>query len=184
MQAKLISYFSRLFNFFILATIGWGLLFGLWLGLYVGIGKGLLYGIGGGLIVAFVITFIGALYDYLIRRKVFAKYGKKSFDVMQIREIFFKGDIKDIFQKSVTALKKIHKIKHISPNSGVNKIVATTDTTWKTFGEKIEIEFFQEVDRIRVQVCSKPRFRTAIFDCGKNIENVEILSSLLKSEMI
>lgn len=167
-------YFFGILSFFLLATIAWGILFGLWLGLYVGIRKGILYGIEGGLIVSFIITIIGASYDFLTRRVVFKKYGIKSFELTQMREMLFTGHIKDIFQLSLEALKKIPKIKKVSPDFMANKIWATTSWSWRTFGEVIEVGLNQEEDRVKVLILSKPRLRTAIFDCGKNIENVEI----------
>lgn len=175
-------YFSRLLTFFLLSTLAWALVFSLSLNFSFGLKKGVLYGIEGGVIVAFLITVIGAGYDYLIRRRVFSKYGKKDFELVQMRDIIFKGDIKNFFPRSVAALKKVSWIKDLFPDFESNNIKAITRTTWGAFGEKIDIEFYQEGERIRVIVRSKPRIRTAIFDCGKNIENVEIFCDLLKRE--
>lgn len=168
-------------KFFFIETIVWGIPFGVWLGLYVGIVKGLLYGMAGGLVFAFIITATGTCYDYLLRRKIFVKYGQRSFDVIQTRNMFLKGDMVEIFQKSVSAMKSISRIKNVSSNMEKNEIIATTGITCSSFGEKIVVELFQEIGGIKVEVCSMPRLRTAMFDGGRSIENVEFFCSRLKS---
>ena len=81
-------------------------------------------------------------------------------------------------------LSKIPRIKKVCPDVEANKITANTSNSWLTFGEKIEVRIYQDRDRIKVQIWSKPRLKTAIFYCVKNIEIVEMFSSLLKSEAI
>jgi hypothetical protein len=145
-----------------------------------GITYGLIGGFAGGSI---FIVFTGS-YDYIFRRRIFSKYKTKSFNLKQKREFFLSGDIRQIFQISIAALEKIHKIKNISPDFDAYKISAETGASKRTFGERIELSLFQEHDKIKVYILSKPRLKTAIFDCGKNIENVEIFSSILKSAVI
>jgi hypothetical protein len=172
--------FIRLLSFFFLISIVWGLIFGIWLSIYFGNLNGVLYGLKGGLIFGLIITITSALYDYLLRLRVFKKYGKKNFDVIQKREIILDGDIEDIIQKIMSALKMIKGVKKICPDYNTNKIFAIRGTTWRTFGEKIEININQEKNEIKVSIQSRPRLKTAIFDGGRNIENVEVFCSLLR----
>ena len=174
-------YFFRLLKFFFLSTIIWGTLVGLALGLRFGImGKAILYGIEIGFIFSFIITISSILYDYFFRRMVFSKFGVKSFDVIQIRDLIFKGNMNDIFQKSITVLKSIKTIIEIFPDYNIKKVTARTKTSVRTFGEKIEVSLFEKIGEIHVRICSRPRLKTSIIDCGKNIENVELICSLLK----
>lgn len=182
MQIESLGYLSRLIVFYLLSTIAWGIFVGLCLASYIGIEQGILFGIGGGLIVSFVITSTGALYDYLLRRSIFKRYLTRSFDLIQKREVMTEGNILIIFQKSIEALKIIPTIKSVSPMLETNIITAITSTTWKSFGETIKIELFQEGDKVKIVLCSRPRLGTAIFDCGKNIENVEIISSFFRDD--
>jgi len=152
-----------------------------WLDSYVGVTRGFLYGMGGGLVVSSITAILGTLVDYIFRRLVFRKYGKRGFELDQIREIFLKGDLSEIFQRSLTSLTNVPKLKYVHYNSDENRITAKTSGSWNTIGEKIEIELFQESDRIRVQIRSRPRLKTAVFDCANNIERVEEISSFLKS---
>jgi len=173
------KYLIRLINFFFFATILWGIIFGLWLGLHIGIIKGIIYGIAGGLIVSFFICIIGALYDFVLRRSVFKKYGVKNYDLVQIRETILKGELKDVFPRSFDAIKKIRKVKKVNSSSD-NKIVVTTGASWNSIGEKIEIEHSNENHGIKVRILSKPVLKTAVFDGGKNIENVEAFFRSIK----
>ena len=173
-------YVLRMLKFFLLISFSWGVLFGLWLGLKVGSTKGLYYGLGGGFVFGFMITAIGALYDYLLRNRVFKKYGNKSFEVIQKREWSFTGNIKGAMEKSIMALKGMKGVKKVVPWFDRNEITAIRGTTWKTYGEKIEVRFSQEGDKVRIYIQSQPRLKTAIFDGGKNIENVEMFSSLMQ----
>ena len=176
------KYFIRLFIFFVLAAIIWGLIVGLVLALVFGISKAILYGIGAGFIFSFIITVGGALYDFYFRRLVFLKYGIKSFDVTQYREINIIGDVDDIYKRSITALKLIPDIEGVSPNFSAKTILANTRKSIRTFGEIIELKLFQEDDEVLIRICSKPRRKTAIIDCGKNIENVEIFCKLITTD--
>jgi len=176
---KQMKYIANLFIFFVLAAIVWGFIVGSILALIFGISKALLYGIGAGFIFAFIITAGGALYDLYFRRLVFSKYGIKSFDVTQYREINIIGDVDDIYQRSINALKLIPDIEGVSPNFRAKTIIANTKKSIRTFGEIIELKLFQEDNDVSIRVCSKPKRKTAIIDCGKNIENVEIICKLI-----
>ena len=179
MQREQMKYILRIFKFFLLISVTWGLLFGLWLGLYIGIANGINYGLQGGFIFGAIVTGISALYDYILRVRVFKKYGKRTFEVIQEREMILEGDVKDLMQESVSALKTIGA-KKIFPNYSTNKINAICGTTWKTYGEKIEIDLIQNGDKTKIYISSRPRLKTAIFDGGRNIENVEMFCSNLK----
>lgn len=177
------KYILRIFKFFLLISVAWGLLFGLWLGLYAGIENGINYGLRGGFIFGAIVTAISALYDYIFRMCVFKKYGKRSFEVIQERDLILEGDVKDLMQESVSALKTIGA-KKILPNYSTNKINAVRGTTWKTYGEKIGINLISNGDKTKIYISSRPRLKTAIFDGGRNIENVEMLCSHLKRSRI
>lgn len=180
----MMKYLLRLFIFFLLISITWGLLFGLWLGLYIGFATGTFYGLQGGFVFGFVLTVIGGLYDYLFRLHVFKRYGTKSFDLIQKRELLLVGNVKDLIQKSISILKMIRGVKKIYPNYDTHEIVAIRGTTWKTFGEKMELKFCPQGEKIELFIQSRPRLKTAIFDGGKNIENVEEFCSLMKRSYV
>jgi hypothetical protein len=53
--------------------------------------------------------------------------------------------------------------------------------TWKTFGDVISFEVRKiDNDRTQIKVSSRPAVRRTLVDYGKNLENMEKISSFLK----
>ena len=177
------QYLSRILKFFLVTTILFGALIFTFMVVFGGSVKmGISFGVKFGLISSISLTAIGFYNDYIFRRWVFAKLKLRSFDLSQRREIDLKGDLKTVFSKTLSVLKMIPAIKEISPDQVARKISAKTGSSILTFGELIEVELFHETGNTKAVIYSKPRLKTTVADCGKNIENVEIISALLKDE--
>ena len=177
------SYLLRLFKTFIVLAVSVGLLTCTFMVVFGGsIDKGINYGAKSGLFFATFLVVFSIYSDIIFRQWVFVKLKVRSFDLSQYREIHLKGELKCIFAQVLAVLKMIPTIKKISPDAVGRKISATTGSSILTFGELIDIEFFLEADNVRITISSRPRLMTTMVDYGKNIENVEIISALLRDE--
>lgn len=117
------------------------------------------------------------LYFYImfVRRK----HGEESLQLVKNGESYLKGNITDVFTRSTSLLKKSGNLKKVQIFKDSKKITAQTHMSWKSFGEDIEITFFSEGDNVKAVITSKPHFESTLYDYGKNVENVNSISSLL-----
>jgi len=179
------SYFLRFFKFFLQTAIIFGILTCSFMVVFRGgINTGISLGIKLGLIFSICLTGIGLYNDYIFRRWVFAKLKVKNFDISQRREIYLKENLMLAFSRTLNVLRIIPSVKQINPDIIARKISAKTGGSILSFGELIEVELSQEAKKTKVVIYSMPRLKATVADCGKNIENVEIITALLKDERI
>jgi hypothetical protein len=120
------------------------------------------------------------LLDYIAMRKLFRKFGTIDYSICQTREITIEKPFKATYPMFVNAIKKLKHIKNISLNEEKGMIRITTGFNFRTSGDIITIKLLSNSsDRTRVQISSKPRLKTVIFDYGKNYENAEKIKKLI-----
>ena len=175
----MMMYLARLLSFLVLGILVWTCCVGLWLSLLVGSASGFLSGLLSGSVVCFLIVFVGFCWDLLIRITVFFKYGYKGFNLEQIRIIDCVDEISNVFDRCINALRGLKRIGEINVNQHTNTIIATTLPSVNTFGEMITVQLSHDSNVTIIHIKSKPRRSLAVFDCGRNIENVELISAEL-----
>jgi hypothetical protein len=120
------------------------------------------------------------LLDYIAIRKLFRKFGTIDYSICQTREITIEKPFITTYPMFVNAIKKLKHIKNISLNEEKGMIRITTGFNFRTSGDIITIKLLSNSsDRTRVQISSKPRLKTVIFDYGKNYENAEKIKKLI-----
>jgi hypothetical protein len=83
--------------------------------------------------------------------------------------------VESVIQEAILSIPKA-KIKSTS-----NKVFeAKTGMTWKSFGEDILITLEEKDSSIIAKINSKSSIKTTILDYGKNLENVQVISSYIK----
>ena len=107
---------------------------------------------------------------------------KDIFELEQVREIRMHGTPKEILAACREALLAIPHVKSVSEDSEQMVTRALTGTSWRSPGEEIEVEMnpISEGNWI-VRCLSKPKSPNAVFDYGKNFENVETWLGRVKS---
>ena len=177
------SYLARLFKSFLIIAILSGILTGIFMLVFgSSIDKAISYGAKSGLFISIPLIGICTYYDIIFRQRIFAKLKVRSFDLSQRREIKLNIDLNKVFSRTLTVLKMIPAVIKISPDPVARKITAKIGISLLSFGELIEVELFQENGNTKIVIFSKPRLKTIMVDYGKNIENVEIISALLKDD--
>lgn len=99
---------------------------------------------------------------------------KDVFELEQVREIKMEGTSKEVLAACREALLKIPYVKSVSDDSEQMVTRAVTGTSWRSTGEEMEVEINPIAENSWLVRCSsKPKAPTALFDYGKNFENVE-----------
>jgi len=106
---------------------------------------------------------------------------KDVFELEQVREIKIEGTSKEVLAACREALLKIPHVKSVSDDSEQMVTRAIMGTSWRSPGEEMEVEINPIAENLWMVRCSsKPRSTNAIFDYGKNFENVETWISKIK----
>lgn len=128
--------------------------------------------------------------DYWYLRKVMKKYGVNDFNLTQSREVFVPGKIADLVNRARLIVDSTEGILSRSvqvtrEEQSTARIVAKRRKHWQLVGEKLELRFREFGVGVRVAVTSKsyPRL-TAVYDAGRNIENVEEICAKFKSSAV
>lgn len=86
-----------------------------------------------------------------------------------------------VFDLCVESLKLIHKCKIEKEDRSQGTIDARAGMTWRTFGDRISFRVFKIDDsRTEVEVSSRPVVKSTLVDYGKNLENIERITSFLQ----
>lgn len=94
---------------------------------------------------------------------------------------FYKADFDRVFEAAKRALKKLDmKIEESDYNRAT--IIATTGTTWLSWGEDVQIQFFKENNGIKVTVESKSSAQ--LISWGKNSDNEKNILNEIKNTLI
>lgn len=142
--------------------------------------ESLYYGLVLGLASGSLSIIIIVAYDYVLRWPILRKYGCRSFELIQSRELYIEGSIDDAREKSIDALKRLKGIIHVDIDRENNKITAIRKANLKTPGEKLVIRLNEINGKVKVFIQSRPRIKGAIIDGGNGIENVEFILQCLR----
>lgn len=175
-------YLKMFLKAFLYSTLGVGLFWWLRLRDAASPVDAVCYAIILGSISGFIASLGVVLLDYLRRRAVFKKYGCKSFDLIQSRQVYLDGSISNAINKCIEALKNVKGVIKITTNNEENEITAIRGFNWKTPGEKLRIKLHEQAGKVLVSIHSRPRIKGAIADGGRSIENVEEILRNLRSE--
>lgn len=173
-------YFSVVGISFLVIFISSTMLFGLFRALKIsdllgGLYDGAVFGAFlGGILVGLV-----TLIDIFERFRCFKKYHKISYRSRQRRFFLIKNDCDNLFERLLAACKICDfNIKTQDRKFGIIK--ATTNRSWRSFGERIEIVIRKSTDgSLTLKVSSEPIIFTTVLDYCKNFINIEQLLSTL-----
>ncbi len=86
------------------------------------------------------------------------------------------------FDLCIESLCLFKKCKIQNEDRSEGQIVATTDMTWRTWGDVISFEIRRSNgDGIHIEVTSRPAVATTLVDFGQNLENVETIIGFLNT---
>lgn len=85
--------------------------------------------------------------------------------------------VKSVIQEAVLSVSKA-KIKSTNHSS----VEAKTGFTWKSFGEDIVVSLERKDSSTIARINSKSSVKTTVVDYGKNLENIQNISSFIKQK--
>lgn len=107
---------------------------------------------------------------------------KDVFELEQVREVKMEGSSKEVLAACREALLKVAYVKSVSDDSEQMVTRAVTGTSWRSTGEEMEVEINPIAENSwSIKCTSKPKSANALFDYGKNFENVETWLSKIKA---
>lgn len=183
-------YLARLLRAFVVSVVGFGGGVGLMVMIIIVVIKNepqafthaWKAGLAIGLIFGVLLIAVLVLLD--ISSRLFLAKGvyKGIFEIEQVREVQMKGTPKEVLAACREALLAIPHVKSVSDDAEQMITRALTGTSWRSTGEEIEVEMNPiEENSWTVKCSSKPKSPTAVFDYGKNFENVETWIGRIKS---
>lgn len=132
--------------------------------------SGLTIGLISGILVCAVLIPLDLFTRMFLAKGVY----KDVFELEQVREIKMEGSSKEVLAACREALLKIPHVKSVSDDAEQMVTRAVTGTSWRSTGEEMEVEMNPIAENSWMVRCSsKPKSSNALFDYGKNFENVE-----------
>jgi hypothetical protein len=103
------------------------------------------------------------------------------FGVFHVRNIELLLSFERVFDLCVESLRLIPKCKIEEENRFQGIINAHAGMTWKTWGDRISFRISKiDGSKTEVEVSSRPIVKTTLVDYGKNLENIERITTFLK----
>lgn len=172
---------NRYLRLFLATGIPFGIFMGIFYSLRYGFPSGLVDGLFKGIFFGlFMSLILGFLHSRSVKRMPSGK-SEKAIGVHHVRNVELQFPYDKAFNLCIESISLIKKCKIQKEDRSQGKIVAKTGMTWKTWGDVISFEVRKiDNDRTQVLVSSRPAVRTTLVDYGKNLENVERISSFLK----
>lgn len=179
----LLFYILKILKLFFLTTVLGGLLFGIFRSISLNSLNGFYQGMAFGVMLATAVIPILILIDLIQRVKVYLRYNVFFVSVKQERIFSVECDYDAIFEFIVNFLKDDEKTYIKEKEKGNKKIIAIFKLSWKSFGEKIVIQFFN-ISRanLYIKLSSYPLIPVTLIDYCKNFENVEYIMETLGEE--
>ena len=114
-----------------------------------------------------------------IKRKGFP-ITKQNLSVIQEKEMRLNLPYEQAFAVCKETLNKLPRINLKEENQSRGILVANTQISWESFGEKIGLDI-QTVNNsmTKVKFRSRPLIRTTMFDYGKSLANIERIKNCL-----
>jgi len=166
---------------FLTTGILFGVLMGVFYSLRSGFPAGLIGGLFAGLFFGGIMSIIlGTLHNQSVKQ-ITSEKSKEAMEVHHVRNIELRLSYDKAFDLCIESLNLIEKGKIREEDRAQGKIVAKAGMTWKTFRDVISFDLRRiDNDRTEIKVSSRPAVRRTLIDYGKNLENVERISSFLK----
>ncbi len=189
-------YFARIVRALVVNTLGFGGGCGLLVFIFMLVLKqqpflvALQFGLKSGLVIglmsSFFLVVVCGLIDLTTHLFLAKGLYKEIWELEQTRDVVAAGTVKEVMQATRQALLTVPNVKNVSDDVEHLITRASTGPSWRSPGEEIEVEInpLQE-NTWKLRVTSRSRTKNAVFDYGKNYENVEVwqkqLHDILKS---
>ena len=143
------------------------------------------YGMTAGLAIGiiFALFLVAVLIPLDLSAYVFKAKGgyKQIWDLEQVREFEIKGTAKQALHYARQALLLVPYVVEVSDDVEHMITRAKTGASWRSGGEVMEVEINPlSANDWTIKITSKPYNKKAVFDYGKNFENVETFSAQVK----
>ena len=174
-------------NIYLKLFLATGIPFGIFMGIFYSFRYGFSSGLADGLFAGiffggFMSLILGFLHSRSVKRMPYGK-SKEAMDVHHVRNIELRVSYDKAFDLCIESLNLIKRSKIRKEDRSQGKIDARAGINWKTWGDLISLDVRKkDNDRTQVIVLSRPVVRTTLVDYGKNLENVERISSFLKEK--
>lgn len=145
---------------------------------------GLISGLSSGLVIGALMVFIlGFLHDRAVRKIDINALNIPEGNI-HIRELKLLLPYEKAFDICIASVSSIKGCTIRAHNRNMGRIEAATGINWKTWGDTITFEI-QRMDNKNTQVIitSSPSARTTLVDFGKNLENVEKITSYIRNAL-
>jgi hypothetical protein len=146
--------------------------------------QALLGGLLLGICFSLILTFVMVLLD-LTARLFIAKGVTSSFwDLEQKRELVFDGSVKQIVAACRQALLAVPNVSSVSDDMTNLTAKALTGASWRSPGEEMLVQISPLGEtQCQVNCISRCKSPKAIFDYGKNFENIETWQRRMDAEL-
>lgn len=174
---------NRYLKLFLAMGIPFGIFMGIIYSLQYGFPSGIVAGLFVGLFFGvFMSLILGLVHSWSVKRIPSGK-SEKAMGVHHVRNVELRLPYDKAFNLCIESISLIKKCKIQKEDRSEGKIVAKAGMTWKTLGDLISFEVHKiENDRTQIVISSRPAVVTTLVDYGKNLENVERISSFLKEQ--
>jgi hypothetical protein len=175
-------YFARIVRALIVSTLGFGGGVALMVLIVTLVFKGdqhaFQYGLNAGLLIGgiFAVLLVCVLLPLDLTTHLFAAKGlyKEIWELEQSREITLEGSAKEIMSRARQGLLSVPYVKSVSDNPERYALKATIGTSWRSYGEDMEVEVEKLAeDKWRLLCTSRSATKNVLFDYAKNFDNVE-----------
>lgn len=183
----MIQYLMRLLRIALISTLGFGGGIGFFVFLIIMTSKGrehaVQYGLTAGIVIGLIFTtfYFCVFMPLNLLFRIFAAKSSKNkkpsgiFDNEQTRKLTLKGNSKHVRFICRQALLAIPGIKDVHDDVGNSNMTASTNASWRSAGETIEVKIDKVGPELFSLNCvSRPSMKHVVFDYGKNFENVEM----------
>ncbi len=136
-------------------------------------------GVNFGFLLSIILIGLVTMADLFERFRSFIKYRQISYRSRQERLFLIKDHYNIFFDRLIVACKRCNfHSKTQKEKDGIIK--ATTNRSWKSFGEKIEIHLRKNTDgTLLLKISSEPVLFATVLDFSKNFNNIEALLSCI-----
>lgn len=137
-----------------------------------------------GIAFSFILTFVMVLLDLTARLFIAKGLSSSFWDLEQKREVILEGTLKQVVAASRQALLAVPNVTSVSDDVPNLTAKALTGASWRSPGEEIDVQISVISDsKYQLKCVSRCKSEKAIFDYGKNFENVETWQRQMDAEL-
>jgi len=145
---------------------------------------GLIFGLASGLFSGLVLSVIlGVLHIHAVK-KVAPELNAEAYGISHVRNIKLQIPHDKAFDLCISSLVRIKNCRVREQDRSQGRIIAKTSVNWKTWGDTITFELEDAGESADVRIISKPTNKTTLVDFGKNLENIEKITSYFRERSI